>query len=348
MVFFCAVLLSWHCERKAGIENFKINYKEGKAISVRFVINDHKAQPQFYLADQATAIFGQLSQDENTYLFEPVVPFTQGQHYEIRSKNARLYAFELPVMPAGAKATLKAIYPTKDSLPENLLKIYLQFDQPMQAVGNALDYITVIDQNTDEEVEVFLELESELWNKQHDRLTLWLDPGRIKTDLIPNREKGLPLLKTHHYTLSISKAWKTAKAISLAEDYTKEFVVVARDNSKPNPENWQISTPTADLKVPLEIDFKEPLDAFLALETISVLNEQDEFIDGSFELGQHENSILFSPVNNWKKGSYKILIDQKLEDLAGNNLGRLFDTDLKETDKKIAPAAIYKLNLSIQ
>ena len=36
---------------------------------------------------------------------------------------------------------------------------------------------------------IFLELENELWNPEHTQLTLWLDPGRIKRDLIPNQRK---------------------------------------------------------------------------------------------------------------------------------------------------------------
>ena len=39
----------------------------------------------------------------------------------------------------------------------------------------------------------FLDLQPELWNAEGTVLTLWLDPGRIKRDLIPNKELGIPL-----------------------------------------------------------------------------------------------------------------------------------------------------------
>ena len=51
------------------------------------------------------------------------------------------------------------------------------------------------------------------------------------------------------------------------------------------------------------------------------------------ELKDEETVLEFRPESPWAKGSYIIESEERLEDLAGNNLNRLFDRDItKETD----------------
>ena len=72
----------------------------------------------------------------------------------------------------------------------------------MQEVRNSLEYIKVINLNTQKEEDIFLTLETELWNADHTELTLWLDPGRIKKDLIPNQKLGIPIKNGNSYELN--------------------------------------------------------------------------------------------------------------------------------------------------
>lgn len=348
LVFFCAILLFTNCGEQKRIEHLKVNYKNGQAVAVSFKARKPITDLEVFIAGStANAVLGELKTSENNYQFIPVIPFSKGQQYEIRSNGTVLTSFAVELPDKEVMGELMFIYPTRDTVPENLLKIYLQFAQPMQQVGEVLDFVTVKDETTGEAAAVFLELESELWNKNHDRLTLWLDPGRIKTDLIPNREKGLPILKGREYTLHISRDWKTAQRVPLKKDYTKKLVVTARDNKRPNPENWEILTPTAGKKGELQIIFKEPMDAVLAMETLTIKDAYGQLVSGDFELGDHEKSILFKPANIWNIGNYNVLIKVKLEDLAGNNLNRLFDEDLKLTNNKTTPRSIYELSFRI-
>jgi hypothetical protein len=41
----------------------------------------------------------------------------------------------------------------------------------------------------------------------------------------------------------------------------------------------------------------------------------------------------FIPEQNWSAGSYTLRILSKLEDLAGNNLNKVFDRDITNTQK---------------
>jgi len=52
-------------------------------------------------------------------------------------------------------------------------------------------------------------------------------------------------------------------------------------------------------------------------------------------------------INNWNKGNYKLLIEAKLEDLAGNNLNRLFDTDITQATNITKVTFRYHMNFII-
>ena len=110
----------------------------------------------------------------------------------------------------------------------------------------------------------------------------------------------------------------------------KRFYVSKRDEKIPLVKNWNLlSIPTQKTKDTLIIDFKESLDAILAKESLEIIIENKIF-DGDYKLYQEERLLKFIPNDFWAKGNYKVQIDDKLEDLAGNNLLRKFDIDLEE------------------
>ncbi|WP_198513461.1 Ig-like domain-containing protein [Confluentibacter lentus] len=280
-------------------------------------------------------ILGDWSNVGDTITFTPVLPFTVGQTYKIKNKVEAVYVFKIGPDNIMTSTELLAIYPTSDAVPENLLKMYLVFSNPMQELGNSLDYINVFDNTSNKEVTVFLELQSELWNKEHNVLTLWLDPGRVKTDLIPNKELGLPIQKDHNYTITINPNWKDAQGQTLNKTHTKTLIVGSRDSEKPNTKNWTIKPPKKDSDEPLTIHFNEALDYFLALESFTVFDPEKSNIAGTFSLANKEHELLFHPNQAWKSGTYTIVVENRLEDLAGNNINHLFDTDLKANNSKV-------------
>lgn len=295
-----------------------------------------------------TPIIGDWLTDEKHFTFTPLLPFSDNEIYEIKDQEYTIYRFSVKPKNNETSTELKAIYPTTNSVPQNLLKMYLVFSNPMQEVGNALDYITVTDNTINKEVTVFLELQSELWNREHTTLTLWLDPGRIKTDLIPNQKMGLPIQKNHNYSIKISSNWKDAKGKPLASEYTKTLVVGNRDSHMPKTNLWNISIPKANTREPLNVDFKEPMDYFLAMECFTILDSEEKLINGSFSLINQEKTLQFLPESKWKQGDYSISIASRLEDLAGNNLNHLFDTDLKTDNTSIQTNTHKTINFTIK
>lgn len=330
LVFFC-VILFLSCKNSKDRIVVSVNYENERAVSITFEsIKKADEFKVFVDGSKETPVLGNLTSNDDEYTFVPIVPFSAEQHYELRHNEESIADFVVKKRIVGEAPELLAIYPSIDTVPENLLKMYFVFSQPMQEVESALNYITVTNITTAKEESIFLELEPELWNKEHTQLTLWLDPGRIKTDLIPNKEKGLPIVNENTYELKINGNWKNSNGNRLGKGYTKMLYVAERDNKKPILDNWETSSPKNNTKTPLRIHFAEPLDAILAKEVIYIINTDNKVVEGTYKLVNNETIIEFYPKTNWQEGTYLIEVESKLEDLAGNNLNHLFDVDLEE------------------
>ena len=328
-----------------SVQNKKISlrWQNNKAIAIEIpasLLKEHddlqnRLKVQLIQPGERSGILGELKSENNLIIFEPIVPFTKGLRYEVLIDNNLIAEIEIP---KGESITpeLMGIYPSQDTVPENLLKMYFQFSQPM-VEGKSLTFMTVLN-NKDTLQGIFLDLQPELWNSDGTMLTLWLDPGRIKRDLIPNRERGNPLNAGENYTLIISREWKSKEGTALHASVSKTFVATARDEESPQPNRWNVITPSSGTTNDLKIDLKESLDYSLLMETIQIVDAKQKQVNGTIQLSNEEQIIEFTPDAPWQAGKYTLLIEPRLEDLSGNNLNRPFDRDLtkpKEEDQKI-------------
>jgi hypothetical protein len=198
--------------------------------------------------------------------------------------------------------------------------------------GDELKRIHLIKDGRDTLSAVFLDLE--LWNNERTMLTLWLDPGRIKRDLQPNKLLGPPLIKGSYYQLLIDKDWQDAEGVLLKENLAKNFFTIPRDSVSPDEKKWTINTPKAGTKEQLVIKFNEPLDHVLAERTISVADANGNEVKGKLKVNDRGDILYFSPDSEWNRGDHELRIESRLEDLAGNNLDRLFDVDLNKKQER--------------
>lgn len=291
-------------------------------------VKDYRIQ----LKNSESTMFGNWKQEGSEMSFAPVIPFTNDNSYEVYKGNQLYIEFTVRPMKVQKAPRLKAIYPKLDTVPENLLKMYFEFDSPMQQTQSMLDFIKVTNLSDNKEVDIFLSLENELWNLEKTRLTLWLDPGRIKKDLIPNKEQGIPIAQGNSYRIEISPTLENQRGISLGKTYDKTFFVADRDEVKPNTDEWILTVPEKNTLSGLGIKFQESLDYFLIEKNLRILSGSQEEIEGEFVISKKANNVLFVPKKPWKTGVYDIMIAGFIEDLAGNNMNRLFDEDL--TKKK--------------
>ncbi len=295
---------------------------------------------------QQPRMLGRYEFQENALIFKPLIPFTQGLRYDIFLDSVFLKSVLIPQLESVEKPALIAIYPTADTLPENLLKMYLRFSKPM-AAGNSLRFVSLLNNYGDTLQAPFLALQPELWNQAGTQLTLWLDPGRIKKDLQPNKALGPPLVQGETVTLIVSPRWKAQNGLSLESTFTKQFFVGSADKTSPAPESWKLEIPTVATRQPLAISFGEPLDYSLLKETITIHNSDEETVLGKIGMVENEKQLLFVPDRVWATGQYDVLIASILEDLAGNNLHRLFEVD-NENAQPVRDQKYYKLDFEIR
>lgn len=277
---------------------------------------------------------------KDTLRFEPRFPFAPGVSYRAVVRLSRLPGFgagEPPVSsvhrvprPEQPSATVvSAVFPSAEVLPENLLKFYLHFSAPMSG-GRIYEHIRLLDEAGSAVELPFLEIDEELWDPEMTRLTLFIDPGRIKRGVRPLEEIGPALEDGRSYTLVVDRAWRDANGQPLKETFRKRFRVGPPDREAIQPDGWKIETPLAGSRSPLTVDFGEPLDHALALRMIRVADGRGQVVRGDAQLVSHERRWRFTPDTPWASGPHKLVLQTNVEDLAGNNIGKPFEVDLFE------------------
>jgi hypothetical protein len=283
------------------------------------------------LKDQPNGILGDYTSLSDRIVFTPAFPFTAGKEYEIFYKRKLLKQISIPFPDSAEAPHLLNVYPSVDTLPENVLKLYLHFSAPMRE-GEALKHISLLNNKGDTLEGTFLDLQPELWNAERDVLTVWFDPGRIKRELIPNLALGNPLKSGEVYTLLITSDWKDTRGLHLKEDYRRSFFVAMRDSIAPDPNNWKINLPLGGTMDPLRIEFPEPLDYYLLKEVITIMDMNGKVVPGVFSVAPRQRGINYHPQAKWLEGEYKVRVETHLEDLAGNNINRPFEQDIVKSN----------------
>ena len=136
----------------------------------------------------------------------------------MRSRRRRRLCGRFDKSSDDRDATVAEVYPTADSLPMNLLRMYVQFSAPMTVGDDAEKHIHLLDEKGAIVDKAFLIAAGgqELWDPDHTRLTIFFDPGRIKRDLTPHEALGLPLREGRSYSLTIDSSLRDAHGLSLA------------------------------------------------------------------------------------------------------------------------------------
>lgn len=291
------------------------------------------------------AILGSFSTGNSSLLFESLIPLTSGLTYHILKNDQLIGQVTVPFNPNEKAPELVAIYPLLDTLPENSLKLYLHFSKPMRS-GESLQFIHLLTDKGDTLRNIFLNLQPELWDTTSTALTLWLDPGRIKRGLTLNRSLGNPLKMNNTYHLAISSAWKGQNGLKLAKTYHKTFVAGKRDEQAPGVKEWQLQIPRAGTTALFVVKTQETLDHYLLSESIGIVDQNNTPVKGEIRLSKKDDQVFFFPAVPWKAQRYRLQVDARLEDLAGNNLNRVFDRDI--TKSKSRNKSYYELEFEVK
>jgi hypothetical protein len=212
-------------------------------------------------------IAGGFAVDQDSIYFVPRFPFVNGMCYALLIDsapggrgidNTEVWTIRRPAPEATPTTEVVAIYPSGDRLPVNQLKLYVHFSSPMSE-GWATRAVQVRRADNDKPLEgVFLPMEPELWDPERRRLTLLLDPGRIKRGLVPNEEAGYPLTEGIPVVVTIATEFRDAAGQPLGSSAERRYEIGPVVRSRINPADWRYHLPSAGSTDPLVVEFDRP------------------------------------------------------------------------------------------
>jgi hypothetical protein len=296
-------------------------------------------------------LLGEHKVDEDSLRFTPRFSLLASNRYRAvlrpdvlsgkREDAKNAITLDIAIAPLKRKdaTVVTQIYPSSDRLPENQLRFYLHFSQPMSK-GEAYTHLKLLKENGQPVELPFLELGEELWDGSGKRLTLLIDPGRIKRGLKPREDVGPVLEAGQSYTLQVAPSWKDATGEPLKTGHSKKFFVDKPVEVGLDTAAWKVAAPAPNSKQPLVVKFPGPLDHALLQHTLVVLDGSGKALSGDISISNKEKQWQFTPREPWASGGYTLEVDKVLEDPAGNRIGRAFELAAGETAKQTGPPTV--------
>lgn len=287
--------------------------------------------------DAQPAMLGDYRVEGRTVQFTPMFPLDPGREYAVAFNPAAIpgvgespppglkSVVSLPALRRDPSTSVTHVFPSADVVPENQLRLYIHFSSPMGLKGG-LDYVRLLDDAGREVIDPFLPLDTEFWNDDRTRYTVFFDPGRQKRGILPNQQMGRSLEPGRRYTLVVSREWRDADGLPLIADFRRDFRVRAADEKPIDPREWKIAPPAGD-RQPLLVTFPEALDHGLLLRALGVMEPDGRFVAGEVAIDGGETRWRFTPREAWRAGTYQLVALAMLEDTAGNRIGRAFEVD---------------------
>ena len=288
--------------------------------------------------DGLPGVFGRYQVLEDEVRFIPHFPFERGVKYRAsfdprplggpQPSEVLTLEFLLPRERNAVATEVKCIFPSGDSLPENLLRFYVCFSNSMQR-GRIEEQIALLASDGSPVPDVLYRAPVELWDRSMQYLTILLDPGRLKRWVGPNVELGPPLKAGQEYTLAIGSGMMDLSGRPLRESFYKRFRVAEAVREQVAVQQWKIVRPLTGTRQPLVLLFPRPLDWALLLQTITIEMTGGLAIEGRTVIDHCETRWSFIPKLPWAAGAYHIRVASTLEDVCGNSVVAAFDRPLR-------------------
>jgi hypothetical protein len=294
------------------------------------------------------AVAGTHAIDETGLSFQPRLPFVPGLRYTARFALGALRSertFEVTPAAAFDPPRVLAIHPSGDTLPENTLRLYVQFSRPMTARG-APGHVHLWDDEGREVPLAFVPIDDGLWDPNQTRLTLLFHPGRVKRGIAPGERMGPPLQAGRDYRLVVDGEITDVTGTAMGAPYERRFRAVSGDRASPRLADLRVTAPPSHAD-PLVVTLPEPLDHALVQRWMWVEDARGVLVEGRASLSDDETRWTFQPEGPWPAGRYALRLRAALEDRAGNRFDRLFDRDVAPTARGPADAGILSLPFEV-
>ena len=292
-------------------------------------------------------VAGRYDLEDDILSFSPAFGFSNAQDYIAVVRSAQGDARTPFRLASGAEiiqAAVTEMYPSGDVLPENTLRFYIHFSVPMQP-HVAFDYITLSDATGNVDEAAFMRFSQELWNEDRTRLTVLIDPGRIKRDVATNLELGPALLAGEQYTLTVESGWPSADGATVLPAFARTFQVSDPLRRRPDASLWTANAPCSGTRDPLVVHLGRPFDRHLLVQALRVETAAGAAIEGVIDVSDAEHQWSFAPHQPWSLEDLHLVANPILEDVAGNNFRDLLDHVAGSHD--IAPSSTH-LPISIR
>ena len=277
-------------------------------------------------APNEPAVAGKLVTTESgAFVFTPLFPLDKRTSYLLTIEGPSS-SFQHHIEGISEPRILPVVthfYPSRDSLPENLLRMYIQFSQPMKTIGN-LERIRIIDDEGKEVSHAIFNNVHELWNTNQTQLTLLFDPARVKTGLDAHEHYGRALRAGRSYTMEI-EGLEDVYGEVLGGTFRKTIHVTAEDREPPSIDRWALDIPLVGSHSPFVVRFPDMIDRLSLLSRLKLTMEDKTPVRVQVKVNEDETAWIVTPKDPWKEDTYVLHVNARLEDPAGNNLNGLFD-----------------------
>jgi hypothetical protein len=210
------------------------------------------------------------------------------------------------------------ISPQAKVLPANTLRFYVHFPRSGEAHFDR-DHLWLLDEAEQVVRDPFLVLSHELWSLDGRRLTVLMEPGRIKRGLGTDWSHEPALVIGRTYSLVVTALGQTARHIFRVGDPVLE----ALDETR-----WCLISPTVGSLDPAVVHFDRVMDAALCEDGIGVLTPSGVVVPTNVSLAPDGTAARLTPSHPWRAGEHSLILSERLEDVCGNRLGEALDHEL--------------------
>lgn len=271
----------------------------------------------------SVAVAGTYATNDTALEFRPAHPLDVGRAYTVSiGSSRRRDTLMIPARTGGVATRVLRVYPSANAVPENLRRLHIEFSAPMSRDG-AIGFVHLLDDTGGEVQRAFLPGDGDVWNTDHTRYTLVLDPGRM----LPSERTGRPLTSGKGYTLRVDSAWRDARGATLATSFDHALHVAPADLQPVRLADWRVGSPGARTVEQLVVRFSKPLDHGLLHRALGVETLGGRRLNGTVEVDAGERVWRFSPSEPWRAGEFRVVVLSILEDVAGNRIDRQFEAD---------------------
>ncbi len=283
---------------------------------------------------------GEYVVEDDSVRFVPRFPFLDARAYTVlvhpsllddgRDDGFVAHTLRRPARTGAPITHVTEIWPTAAAVPRNALRMYVLFSAPMSE-GFADAHVRVRDARRGGHIEqALLPMQPELWDRRRQRLTVLLDPARIKRGLVPHQEAGYALRVGVPVELVVDEGFLDAQGRRLIEPASRRYEIGEDVRAIVNPTTWRVTLPQAGTADPLLVEFDRPLDHALLERCIVVATTDGQPLPGRSETQKGETAWRFQPQRPWPGEALHLAVDPVLEDVAGNSVARIFDRDVTE------------------